>query len=318
MTEALYVGIDVAKDWLDVAVQPGGEPWRVGHDAAGLAALVARLDGLAPALVVLEASGGYERPVLAALTAAGLPAALVNPRQTRAFARATGQLAKTDRLDAQVLARFAQAVQPPARPVPPVETQVLAATLARRRHLLEMLAAEQNRRRTALPALRPHLDAHIAWLKGALKEIDGELERQIAADPAWRERADLLRSAPGVGPVLAVTLLAELPELGRLGRRQLAKLVGVAPLADDSGNRRGKRTTWGGRVSVRCTLSMATMAAVRFNPAIRACYERLQAHGKPKAVALVACMRKLLTILNAMVRHGTAWAPDVAPCGPVR
>jgi transposase len=312
MTGALYVGIDVAKDWLDVAVQPAGGPWRVGHDAAGLAELVARLDALAPTLVVLEASGGYERPALAALTAAGLPVALVNPRQARDFARSTGQLAKTDRLDAQALARFAQAVQPPARPAPPAETQALAATLARRRQLLEMLTAEQNRLRTALAPVRPQLEAHIAWLKAAVKEIDGDLARQVAADPTWRERADLLRSAPGVGRVLSVTLLAELPELGRLDRRQLAKLVGVAPLADDSGKRRGKRTIWGGRATVRCTLYMATVAATRFNPVIRDFYQRLQANGKPKAVALVACMRKLLTILNAMLRHGAAWAPAVA------
>jgi transposase len=310
---APYVGIDVAKDWLDVAVQPSGDHWRVAHDAAGLAELAARLDRLAPALVVLEASGGYERPALAALAAAGLPVALVNPRQARDFARATGQLAKTDRLDAHALARFARAVRPPARPGPPAEAQALAATLARRRQLLEMLTAEQNRLRTALAPVRAQLDAHIAWLQAALDEIDGELERQIAADPAWRERADLLRSAPGVGPVLATTLLAELPELGHLDRRAIAKLVGVAPLSDDSGKRRGKRTTWGGRVSVRCTLYMAALSATRFNPVIRAFYQRLQANGKPKAVALVACMRKLLTILNAMARHGTAWRPAVAP-----
>ena len=310
-TTAPYIGIDVAKDWLDVALHPGGEHWRAGHDPTGLAELVARLDGLAPALVVLEASGGYERPVLAALAAAGLSVAVVNPRQARDFARSTGQLAKTDRLDAQALARFAQAVRPPARPAPPAEPQALAATLARRRQLLEMLGAEQNRRRTALAAIRPQLDAHIAWLTAALAEIDRDLARQVAADPTWQERAELLRSAPGVGPVLATTLLAELPELGRLDRREIAKLVGVAPLSDDSGRRRGKRTTWGGRVAVRCTLSMATLSAVRFNPVIRAFYARLQANGKPKAVALVACMRKLLTILNAMARHGATWAPAV-------
>ena len=311
-TVPLYVGIDVAKDWLDVAAQPGGAHWRVAHDAAGLADLVARLDGLSPALVVLEASGGYERPALAALAAAGLPVVLINPRQARDFAKATGQLAKTDRLDARALARFAEAVRPPARPIPSTEGQALAATLARRRQLLEMLTAEQHRRRTALPPVRAQLDAHIAWLKAAVKEIDGDLERQIGADPAWQERAELLRSAPGVGPVLAVTLLAELPELGRLDRREIAKLVGVAPLADDSGKRRGKRTIWGGRATVRCTLYMATVAATRFNPVIRDFYQRLQANGKPKMVALVACMRKLLTLLNAMLRHGTAWAPAVA------
>jgi transposase len=305
----VYVGIDVAKDYLDSAVQPTGEHWRVPHDPPGLTNLVTRLDALAPALVVLEASGGYERPVLAALQAAGLPVALVNPRQTRAFAKATGKLAKTDRLDAVALARFAQAVQPPVRPTPAPDAQALAATLARRRHLLEMLTAEQNRLRTALPVVRPHLQAHIAWLKAALDDLDGELERQVRADPSWHERTDLLRSVPGVGPVLALTLLADLPELGRLNRREIAALVGVAPLNDDSGRRRGKRTVWGGRAAVRATLSMATIVATRYNPVIRAVYLRLQAAGKPKPVALVACMRKLLTILNAMVHHQTPWAP---------
>lgn len=308
-TERPYVGIDVAKDHLDVAVQPSGEQWRVAHDTTGLAQLAVRLDALAPALIVLEASGGYERPVLAALTSAGLPVALVNPRQTRDFARATGKLAKTDRLDAAALARFAQAIQPPARPAPAAEAQVLAATLARRRQLLEMLTAEQNRLRTAIAAVRPHVQAHIAWLQAALGDLDRDLERQIRDDPTWRERAELLRSAPGVGRVLAVTLLADLPELGQLNRRQIAALVGVAPLNDDSGTRRGKRTTWGGRATVRSTLYMATIVATRHNPLICAFYQRLLAAGKPKKVALVACMRKLLTILNAMLHQQTPWAP---------
>lgn len=308
-TDRPYVGIDVAKDHLDVAVQPSGEQWRVPHDTAGLAQLAVRLDALAPALIVLEAGGGYERPVLAALTSAGLPVALVNPRQTRDFARATGKLAKTDRLDAAALARFAQAIQPPARPAPAAEAQVLAGTLARRRQLLEMLTAEQNRLRTTIAAVRPHVQAHIAWLQAALGELDRDLERQIRDDPTWRERAELLRSAPGVGRVLAVTLLADLPELGQLNRRQIAALVGVAPLNDDSGTRRGKRTTWGGRATVRSTLYMATIVATRHNPLIRAFYQRLLAAGKPKKVALVACMRKLLTILNAMLHQQTPWAP---------
>lgn len=308
-TDRPYVGIDVAKDHLDVAVQPSGEQWRVPHDTAGLAQLAVRLDALAPALIVLEAGGGYERPVLAALTSAGLPVALVNPRQTRDFARATGKLAKTDRLDAAALARFAQAIQPPARPAPAAEAQVLAGTLARRRQLLEMLTAEQNRLRTTIAAVRPHVQAHIAWLQAALGELDRDLERQIRDDPTWRERAELLRSAPGVGRVLAVTLLADLPELGQLNRRQIAALVGVAPLNDDRGTRRGKRTTWGGRATVRSTLYMATIVATRHNPLIRAFYQRLLAAGKPKKVALVACMRKLLTILNAMLHQQTPWAP---------
>jgi transposase len=287
MSTPRYVGIDSAKQHLDIAVQPGGEHWRVAHAAAGLVQLVAQLDALQPALVVLEASGGDERPAVAALSAAGLPVAL---------------------------ARFAQAVQPAPRPHPTETEQTLAATLARRRHLLEMLTAEQNRLRTAVAAVRPQLEAHSAWLRAALDDIDGDLERQIAADPAWRERAAQLRRAPGVGRVLALTLVAEVPELGRLDRRQIAALVGVAPLNDDSGTRRGKRTTWGGRATVRGTRSMATLSAVRFNPVIAAFYLRLQANGKPKAVALVACLRTLLTILNAMVRQGTVWASPIISC----
>ena len=285
-TTPSYVGIDVAKDHLDIAVQPGGEHWRVPHDPSGLTALVTRLDALAPALVVLEASGGYERPVLAALHAAGLPVALVNPRQMRDFAKATGRLDKTDRLDAVALARFAQAVQPPARPAPAADAQALAATLARRRQLLEMLTAEQNRLRTALPVVRPQLQAHIAWLTAALAELDRGLEHQITVDPSWRERAELLRSAPGVGPVLATTLLAEVPELGRLNRREIAALVGVAPLNDDSGRRRGKRTVWGGRAAVRATLYMATITATRYNPVIRAFLSSVKGFCRPMAITL--------------------------------
>ena len=308
-TDRPYVGIDVAKDHLDVAVQPSGAQWRVPHDTAGLAQLAVRLGALAPALIVLEANGSDERPVLAALTSAGLPVALVNPCQTRAFARAPGKLAKTDRLDAQALARFAPAMQPPARPVPAAAAQVLAATPARRRQLLEMLPAEQNRLRTAIAAVRPHVQAHIAWLQAALGDLDRDLERQISDDPAWRLRAELLRSAPGVGRVLAVTRLADWPELGRLNRRQIAALIGVAPLNDDSGTLRGERTTGGGRATVRSTLYMAVIVATRHNPLIRAFYQRLLAAGKPKQVALVACRRKLLTILNAMLHHQTPWTP---------
>jgi transposase len=263
--------------------------------------------------VVVEASGGYERTVLAALDAAGVPVALVNPRRVRDFARSTGQLAKTDRLDAHALARFAQAVRPAPRPRPTEAAQALAATLARRRQLLEVLAAEQNRLRAAAAPVRPQLDAHIAWLTAALKEIDGDLERQIEADPQWRAQAERLRSAPGVGRVLATTVLAELPELGCLNRRQIAALVGVAPISRDSGTRRGRRAIQGGRGSVRSVLYMATVAALRFNPVIGDFYRRLQANGKPKLVALVACMRKLLTILNAMARHRTTWVSAVTP-----
>ncbi|MDP9372727.1 MAG: IS110 family transposase [Chloroflexota bacterium] len=308
----LFVGIDVAKDRLEVAIRPSGEQWSATNDADGLTALVTRLHDLQPTLVVLEASGGYERPLMAALAAAGLPVAVVNPRQVRDFAKATGKLAKTDALDARALAHFAEAVRPPARPVPGGEAQALAGVLARRRQLVEMLTAERNRLHTAVAAVRERIAAHIAWLEEELDATNRELARAIGDDPAWRERDALLRGVPGVGPVLATTLLAELPELGTLTRQQVAALVGVAPLNRDSGTLRGKRTVWGGRAQLWAALYMGTLAAARFNPAIRAFYHRLLANGKPKKVALVACMRKLLTILNAMLVHGTPWRLQAA------
>lgn len=307
-----YVGIDVAKAGLAVAQYPAGAGWAVAYDAAGLADLVTRLDTLAPTLVVLEATGGYERPLVAALTAAGLPVAVVNPRQARDFAKALGRLAKTDTLDAQVLARFAAAVQPDARPPAPAETRALAALLARRRQVVAMITMEQNRLPTTAVALRPRITAHIAFLREELATLDTALAEAIQAEPAWRARHDLLRSAPGVGPVLATTLLAELPELGTLTRREIALLAGVAPLNADSGTLRGKRRVWGGRGSVRAALYMGTLVATRYNAPLRAFYVRLCAAGKPKKVALTACMRKLLTILNAMMQHHTPWQPQLA------
>jgi len=310
-----YVGIDVAKASLAVATAPDGESWAAGYDAAGLAALVTRLDGLQPTLVVLEATGGYERPLVAALTAAGLPVAVVNPRQVRDFAKALGRLAKTDTLGAQVLARFAAAVQPDARPQAPAETQALAALLARRRQVVAMITMEQNRLPTTAVALRPRITAHIAFLRAELATLDTALAEAIQAEPAWRERHDLLRSAPGVGPVLATTLLAELPELGTLTRREIALLAGVAPLNADSGTLHRKRRVWGGRGNVRAALYMGTLVATRCNAPLRAFYVRLCAAGKPKKVALTACMRKLLTILNAMLHHHTPWQPQPADQG---
>lgn len=310
--EPIYVGIDVAKARLDVAVRPDGDTWQATNDASGITALVARLDHLRPTLIVLEATGGYERPVAASLVAAALPVAVVNPRQIRDFAKATGKLAKTDTLDAHVLAHFAAAVRPAPRPPPDADTQALAAILARRRQLIAMLTAEQNRLHTAPTAIRERIGAHIAWLAAELKEIDAELARAIADDPTWRERDALLRSVPGVGPVLAVTLLAELPQLGTLTRHQVAALAGVAPLNRDSGTRRGIRTVWGGRARVRGALYMAALVATRYNPVIRAFYDRLCAAGKPKKVALTACMRKLLTILNALLAHRTPWNPSAS------
>ncbi len=309
---AVFIGVDVAKAHLDVAVRPIGEPWQVTNDAPGIARLVTRLDQLRPTLIVLEATGGYERAVAAALSAGGLPVAVVNPRHAAQgapgdFAKATGKLAKTDTLDAHVLAHFAAAVQPTPRPLPDANTQMLAAILARRRQLVAMLTAEQNRLHTAPTAIRERIGAHIAWLEEDLKEIDTELAQAIADDPTWRERDALLRSVPGVGPVLATTLLAELPQLGTLTRHQVAALAGVAPLNRDSGTRRGIRTVWGGRARIRGALSMAALVATRYNPVIRAFSARLCAAGKPKKVALTACMRKLLTILNALLAHHTPW-----------
>jgi transposase len=303
-----FVGIDVSKDRLDVHARSSGESLTVDHDEEGVAALVERLTALAPALVVLEATGGLEVAPAAALAAAGLPVAVVNPRQVRAFARATGRLAKTDRLDAEAIARFAEAVRPPVRPLPDEATRRLGALVARRRQLLEMLVAERNRRHMADPVLREGIDAHLRWLGEALDAIGRDLDEAVRASPVWRAKEELLRSVPGVGPVSARTLLAELPELGSLTRRQAAALVGVAPFNHDSGKMRGKRAVGGGRAALRACLYMAAVAAVRgSNPVISDFYERLRAAGKPAKLALTACVRKLVVTLNAMLRTGTAW-----------
>lgn len=304
-----YVGIDVAKRHLDVAVRPGTAHWRVANQEQDIATLVSRLQELQPDLVVLEATGGFERLVTAALVAAHLPVAVVNPRQVRDFAKATGKLAKTDTLDAQTLAHFAEAVHPTPRPLPDQQAQELAATLERRQQLIVMLTAEKNRRHLATGPVRERIEAHITWLETEIADLDQCLDQTIQQSDLWRERDALLQSVPGIGPVVSFTLLAELPELGTLTRQQLAGLVGVAPLHCDSGERRGKRRVWGGRARVRATLYMATLVASRYNPVIRAFYDRLLQAGKPKKVALTACMRKLLTILNAMLQHHTAWNP---------
>ena len=303
-----YVGIDVAQAHLDIALRPTGEQWRTATTEAAVADLVARLQAELPTLIVLEATGGLEIPVVAALAAAGLPVAVVNPRQVRAFAKAIGQLAKTDALDAQVLARFAEVVQPTPRTLPDEQTQALAALLARRRQIVAMLTAEQQRLERARPPVRGRVVAHIAWLEQELADLDDELRRTVQASPAWREQEALLRSAPGIGPVVATTLLAEVPELGRLNRKQISALVGVAPLNRDSGTLRGQRAVWGGRGRVRAALYMAALVAVRHNPVIRRFYQRLLAAGKAKKVALTACMHKLLIILNAMLHHRTPWS----------
>jgi transposase len=312
-TPDVTIGIDVAKTQLDVAVHPTAVAWQVPNDAAGHAALVPQVQALAPALIVLEATGGLEVPVAAALATAGLPVAVVNPRQVRDFGRAVGQLAKTDALDAALLARFAAVVQPVPRPLPDAEAQALTALLARRRQVVAMLTAERQRLATARPPVRRRVQAHITWLEAELADLDADLRAAIEASPVWRATEDLLRSVPGIGPVTATTLLAELPELGRLNRKQIGALVGVAPLHCDSGTRRGQRPVWGGRGQVRAVLYMATLVAVRHNPVLRAFYTRLLAAGKPKKVALVAAMHKLLTLLNAIVQHQTPWAAPVAP-----
>jgi transposase len=312
-TPGRYIGIDVAKRQLDIADGPSGERWSAANDLAGIAGLVERLKASGPvALIVLEATGGYEIPVVAALTAAALPVVVVNARQVRDFARAVGKLAKTDAIDAAVLAHFAEAVRPELRALPDDLTQTLQGWLARRRQLLEMLLAEEQRLAIAARSIRPQIQQHVEWLRSQLRGVDAELQSLIRQSPIWREHENLLRTVPGVGPVLATTLLADLPELGRLNRKQIAALVGVAPLNRDSGLQRGSRHIWGGRAPVRSALYMATVSAVRCNAVIRAFFERLCAAGKPKKVALTACMRKLLTILNAMMHTHTSWQPALA------
>jgi transposase len=307
------IGIDVAKAHLDVAVRPSGDQWQVANTEEGIAGLLGRRTPLAPSLVVLEASGGWELAVVAALAEAQLPVAVVNPRQVHDFAKAVGQLAKTDQLDAQVIARFGEAVHPEPRPLPDAEAQALGALLARRRQVIGMRTAERQRLGTALGAVRPRIAAHLAWLDQELAELDDDLGRRLHDSPLWREREELLRSVPGIGPVVATTLVAELPELGRLDRKRIAALVGLAPLARDSGSLRGKRLVWGGRGQVRAALSMATLVATRHNPVIHAFYARLLKAGKAKKVALTACMHKLLLILNAIVTTKTPWRHPLSP-----
>jgi transposase len=303
----VYAGIDVSKARLDAFVRPMGDSFSVPNHNVGIDALVSRLQEIRPALVVLEATGGFERPVAAALGASGLAVAVVNPRQARDFARATGRLAKTDRIDAEVLARFAEAVRPAAKALPDEEAHEFAAILARRRQIVEMLTAEKNRLGTATKHVRKRIEAHVRWLEKELARTDDDLDEAVKESPTWRENEALLRSVPGVGPVLARTLMAELPELGVLAHRRLAALVGVAPLNRDSGTLRGRRAVWGGRSEVRAALYMGALVAARRNPLVREFYERLLAAGKPKKVALVACMHKLLLILNAVLKQRTPW-----------
>ena len=302
-----FIGLDVAKAQLDIAIRPSGERWAVPHDAGDIMTLVERLQALHPALIVLEASGGWERAVTSALATAGLPVVVVNPRQVRDLARATGQLAKTDALDARALAHFADVIRPTPRPLPDAQTQEWRALLGRRQQLVVMRTAEQNRLTGPSTRLITDIEAHITWLNASLATLDNDLEILLRASPVWRANDDLLQSAPGIGPVCARTLLLELPELGTLNRQQIAALVGVAPLNCASGTLRGRRTIWGGRAHVRTVLYMGTLVATRYNPRIKAFSQRLLAAGKLKKVALTACMHKFLTILNAMLKHRTPW-----------
>jgi transposase len=304
------VGSDVAQAQLDIAVRPSGERWAVANDAPGIAALVMRLQAVAPTLIVLEATGGYQRAVVAALAVAALPVVVVHPRQVRDVAKATGQWATTAARAARAVAHFAEAVRPTPRPLPDAQTEELRALVARRRQLIVMRTAEQNRLGGASGRLRADLQAHLTWLDQRLVALDDDVDTMLRASPVWRERDEWYRSVPGIGPVCARTLGLDLPELGTLSRQRIAALVGVAPFNRDSGTLRGRRTLWGGRAPVRAVLYMSTLVAVKHNPTLKAFYVRLCAAGKAKKVALPACMRKLLTILNAMVKHQPPWQPQ--------
>lgn len=312
MSTSVYVGVDVSKSRLDLAVAERETPEVFANDEGGIAALVSHLRGLAPRLVVLEATGGYEIALASALGVARVPLAIVNPRQVRDFARALGRLAKTDAIDASVLALFAARVRPEARPLGDAAHQTLGALVARRRQLVEMLTAERHRLALADEAVRADIAAHIRWLEQRVKDVNADLHRHLKTSALWRAKDQLLRSVPGIGPTTAAVLLAELPELGRLEHRQVAALVGVAPFNHDSGRQRGVRITWGGRATVRAALYMATLVATRHNGVLRVFYRRLRAAGKPPKLALVATMRKLLTILNAMLKANEPWCPRTA------
>ena len=312
----MFVGVHVAKAELVVSIVPTAERFTVANDERGVRMLVERLRPIGCTVIVLEATGGYELLTVAALAAAALPVVVVNPRQVRDFAKATGQRAKTDRIDADILAQFADVVRPAIRPLADAAAQALEVLLTRRRQLLEMLQAERNRTGqvfgTGTLLVKKSLKNHISYLERELRMTDTDLGEMIKASPAWRERDELLQSVPGVGPVLSRTRLADLPELGHLSRREIAKLVGVAPLSRDSGTMRGRRFVQGGRATVRAVLYMAALVATKRNAVIRAFYLRLLAAGKPKKLALVACMRKLLTILNVMVRTAQLWSVSPA------
>jgi transposase len=310
-TQPVYVGIDVAKSHLDVARHDEEEVWRVGNDQEGIDVLVTRLVELRPELVVLEATGGFEVPAAAALAARDVQVVIANPRQTRDFAKSTGRLAKTDTIDARGLALFAERVRPQVRDLPTEEARALGALVSRRRQIIDMITAEKNRLGFAMKPVQKGIAKHIRWLERQLEDVDADLDSMIRDSPVWAAKRDLLQTVPGVGPNLSRVLIAELPELGQLSHRQIAALVGVAPFARDSGVFRGKRMIWGGRATVRTALYLSVWSAARWNPVIRPFYNRLRAKGKPPKVAQIASMRKLLTILNAMVRDGRTWDPSL-------
>jgi transposase len=305
--EPYFIGIDVAKAQLDIAVRPTDRQWQIDYTEKGIQELIGQVTKFHPTLVVLESSGGLELPMVAALAVASLPVVVVNPRQVRDFARATGKLAKTDSLDAMVLAHFAEVIRPLPRSLPDAETQTLTTLVTRRNQVMGMLVAEKNRLHTSRPPVCQRIQLHIDWLEKELGEIDQNLKETLRNSPVWREKENLLRTVPGVGPQLAVSILAYLPELGTLDRKRIAALVGVAPFNRDSGTLRGKRTVWGGRSQIRAALYMGALVASRHNPVISTFYQRLLATGKAKKVALTACMRKLLVILNAMLKHHCSW-----------
>ena len=311
-TVCQFMGIDISKDHLDVHIRPDGRQQQFTYDSDGLAQLLEVIADIRPELIVMEATGGYEQRLVALLASERLPVAVVNAKRVRDFAKATGQLAKTDRLDAAVLSDFAEKLRPPAGALPDESREELKALLARRRQLVDMITAENNRQLLAPKAIQREIRAHIDWLKKRLKKVDDDLSRSIKSSPIWKAKDDILQSMPGVGPTTSSTMLAALPELGTLNRRSIAALVGVAPMNRDSGKWRGRRAVTGGRTPVRTTLFMCTLVAVKHNPVIHALYQRLLASGKPKMVAITACMRKILTILNAMLKTNTPWSPDHA------
>ncbi len=312
MSEKQWVGIDVCQEYLDIYVRPLGNLFQITNDEVGINKLVKILKNIQPELMVLEATGGMEINATIKLTQAGLAVAVINPRQARDFAKATGQLAKTDAIDARLLAHLADAIRPEVRQISDKSSRQLEDLVARRRQLSDMITAEKNRRRGKTNSVQVDIDEHIEWLKKRLQEIESQIKSAIAKSKNWRQKMDLLTSVPGVGEVVAVTLITSLPELGTISHKSISYLVGVAPLNKDSGKSRGKRKIWGGRAKIRCVLYMATLVAVRFNPVIKAFYERLVSKGKLKKVALTACMHKLLIVLNAMMKNNQAWKSQIA------